>query len=292
MSKRVGQRTTNDKPMTIGEALQWARQQLTDNPHGAVDCEHLLCHVLQCPPLRLITEPRQQLSAQQEQQFVSLLKQRQQGVPVAYLTGTRGFWSLELEVNQHSLIPRPDTELLVSLALEKISAAMRIADLGTGSGAIALALAVERKDIRILATDYSAQALQVAQSNARKNKLPVQFVRGQWLEAFQAESLDLIVSNPPYICADDPHLLRGDLRFEPLSALVAGDDGLDDIRQIVRQAAVVLKPEGWLMIEHGYEQSSAVQALFSQHSFTDIQPFQDYGQQDRVVIGRRHSGVM
>ncbi len=275
--------------MNIGEALRWARQQLSGNPHGAVDSEHLLCHVLQSPPLRLITDPGQQLSTQQEQQFALLISQRQQGVPVAYLTGTRGFWSLELEVNQHSLIPRPDTELLVSLALEKISAAMRIADLGTGSGAIALALVAERKDIRVVATDYSAKALQLAQSNARQNKLPVQFVRGQWLEAFQAESLDMIVSNPPYIRADDPHLLHGDLRFEPLSALVSGVDGLDDIRQIVRQAATVLRPSGWLMIEHGYEQSAAVQALFSQHDFTDIQPFQDYGQQDRVVIGRRHS---
>lgn len=273
--------------MTILEALQWARVQLVASPSLHADSDALLCHVLDCQSLALITSPEKTLSHEQQQLFVSLIEQRQQGIPVAYLTGTRGFWSLDLEVNQHTLIPRPDTELLVSLTLEKIQPGMRVADLGTGSGAIALAIKAEYKDIWLLATDYSAEALTMAKYNAEKNKLEVHFVRAQWLEAFQPESFDLIVSNPPYIRADDPHLTRGDLRFEPLTALASGEDGVQDIRQLVRQSADKLKPQGWLMVEHGYDQSAEVQAIFQQNGFTDIQAYQDYGQQDRVVIGQR-----
>ncbi|HCD05949.1 MULTISPECIES: peptide chain release factor N(5)-glutamine methyltransferase [unclassified Methylophaga] len=273
--------------MTIQEALQWARVQLDISPTLRKDIESLLCHVLSCQPLRLISYPEQTLTAEEQQQFVSLIEQRRQGVPVAHLTGVRGFWSLEVAVNQHTLIPRPDTELLVSLALEKIQPGMRVADLGTGSGAIALAIKAERDDIWMLASDYSLQALTMAKYNAEKNQLAVQFVCGQWLESMHSSSLDIIVSNPPYIRSDDPHLTLGDLRFEPLTALASGEDGLQDIRQLVQQAARVLKPEGWLMIEHGYDQSSAVQGMFQQYGFNEIQAFQDYGQQDRVVIGKR-----
>lgn len=273
--------------MTILEALQWARIQLIASPSLRADSEALLCHVLDCQPLALITSPEKTLSTEQQQLFVSLIEQRQQGIPVAYLTGTRGFWSLDLQVNQHTLIPRPDTELLVSLALEKIQPGMRVADLGTGSGAIALAIKAECKDIWMLATDYSAEALTMAKHNAEKNQLEVHFVRAQWLEAFQPESFDLIVSNPPYIRADDPHLTSGDLRFEPLTALASGEDGLQDIQQLVRQSADILNSQGWLMVEHGYDQSVEVQAIFQQNGFTNIQAYQDYGQQDRVVIGQR-----
>jgi len=273
--------------MTINEALQWARNQLVTASTLRPDIESLLCHVLQCPVSRLISYPEQPLTAIQQQQFVSLIEQRRQGVPVAHLTGSRGFWSLDIGVNQHTLIPRPDTELLVSLALEKIQSGMRVADLGTGSGAIALAIKAERDDIWMLASDYSEPALQQAKHNAVKNHLNVHFLRGQWLEAMQPASLNLIVSNPPYIRSDDPHLTSGDLRFEPLTALASGADGLQDIRQLVHQAAIILKPQGWLMVEHGYDQSQAVQTLFQQAGFTGIQAFQDYGQQDRVVIGKR-----
>lgn len=273
--------------MTITEALHWARTQLIASPSARIDSETLLCHVLNCPPLTLITSAENTLSAEQQQQYVLLIEQRQRGVPVAYLTGNRGFWTLDLDVNPHTLIPRPDTELLVSLAVEKIQPGMRVADLGTGSGAIALAIKAECKEVWLLATDYSADALQMAKHNAEKNHLSVQFVRAQWLAALQAESLHMIVSNPPYIRSDDPHLTEGDLRFEPVTALVSGEDGLQDIRQLVQQSAVVLLPGGWLMIEHGYDQAQTVQLLFKQSGFVDIQSFQDYGQQDRVVIGRK-----
>ena len=273
--------------MTIQQALQWARLQLVASQTLRPDIESLLCHVLQCAPSRLISYPEQQLTAPEQRNFVSLVEQRQQGIPVAHLTGSRGFWSLDIEVNQHTLIPRPDTELLVSLALEKIQPGMCIADLGTGSGAIALAIKAECHDIWMLATDYSQPALLQAKQNAVKNHLDVHFVRGQWLDAIQSEALDIIISNPPYIRSDDPHLTIGDLRFEPLTALASGADGLDDIRQLVHQASRVIKSNGWLMIEHGYDQSQAVQALFQQAGFSEIQAFQDYGQQDRVVIGNR-----
>jgi release factor glutamine methyltransferase len=273
--------------MTIQQALQWARLQLVASQTLRQDIESLLCHVLQCASSRLISYPEQQLTPAQQQSFVSLVEQRQQGIPVAHLTGSRGFWSLDIEVNRHTLIPRPDTELLVSLALEKIQPGMCIADLGTGSGAIALAIKAECHDIWMLATDYSQPALLQAKQNAVKNHLDVHFVRGQWLDAIQSEALDMIISNPPYIRSDDPHLTNGDLRFEPLTALASGADGLDDIRQLVHQASRVIKSNGWLMIEHGYDQSQAVQALFQQAGFSEIQAFQDYGQQDRVVIGKR-----
>ncbi|WP_296593801.1 peptide chain release factor N(5)-glutamine methyltransferase [Methylophaga sp.] len=273
--------------MTIQQALQWARLQLVGSQTMRQDIESLLCHVLQCTPSRVISYPEQQLTPAQQQSFVSLVEQRQQGIPVAHLTGSRGFWSLDIEVNRHTLIPRPDTELLVSLALEKIRPGMCIADLGTGSGAIALAIKSECHDIWMLATDYSQPALLQAKQNVLKNHLDVHFVRGQWLDAIQPETLDIIISNPPYIRSDDPHLTNGDLRFEPLTALASGADGLDDIRQLVHQSSRVIKSNGWLMIEHGYDQSQAVQALFQQAGFSEIQAFQDYGQQDRVVIGKR-----
>ena len=273
--------------MTIQQALQWARLQLVASQTLRQDIESLLCHVLQCAPSRLISYPEQQPTSPEQQNFVSLVEQRRQGTPIAHLTGSRGFWSLDIEVNQHTLIPRPDTELLVSLALEKIQPGMCIADLGTGSGAIALAIKAECHDIWMLATDYSQPALMQAKQNAVKNHLDIHFVRGQWLDAIQPEALDIIISNPPYIRSDDPHLTDGDLRFEPLTALASGADGLDDIRQLVHQSSRVIKSNGWLMIEHGYDQSQAVQALFQQAGFSEIQAFQDYGQQDRVVIGKR-----
>ncbi|AUZ85731.1 peptide chain release factor N(5)-glutamine methyltransferase [Methylophaga nitratireducenticrescens] len=277
--------------MTLQEALQWARLQLVTSPTLRSDSDSLLCHVLQCSPSRLIGYPEQQLTAQQQQQFVSLIEQRRQGIPIAHLTGSRGFWSLDIGVNQHTLIPRPDTELLVSLALEKVQPGMRVADLGTGSGAIALSIRSERKDIWILAMDYSFNALKIAKQNAEDNQLPLLFFRGRWLEAMQPGSLDIIVSNPPYIPSDDPHLTLGDLCFEPITALASGKDGLDDIRQLVRQSALVLKSNGWLIVEHGYEQSLAVQRLFEQSGFTEVQAFQDYGRRDRVVIGKRSASL-
>ncbi|EMR14333.1 N5-glutamine S-adenosyl-L-methionine-dependent methyltransferase [Methylophaga lonarensis MPL] len=234
-----------------------------------------------------MTRPEQSVDPVQTQQFRQLIAQRKQGHPVAHLTGQRGFWTLDLQVTPATLIPRPDTELLVELTLSKLKSGMSIADLGTGSGAIALALASERQDVQVIATDISAQALITAKLNAFQNQLQqVSFIRGQWLAAFAARSLDLIVSNPPYIEDTDPHLGQGDLRFEPRTALASGADGLDDLRVIVSQAAQVLRPGGWLLTEHGYLQSAAVQALFASSGFIEISAHQDFGGRDRVVMAQ------
>lgn len=190
--------------------------------------------------------------------FEALLARRQAGEPVAYLLGRQGFWSLELEVSPATLIPRPETELLVELALARLPAgqSLRVADLGTGSGAIALALARERPQAHVVATDASAEALTVARRNAARLGLGrVEFRDGDWLVPLAQERFDLIASNPPYIEQDDPHLAQGDLRFEPPAALASGADGLDAIRVIVRDAGRHLHPGGWLLLEHGWNQA-------------------------------------
>jgi len=273
--------------MTIVEALQYSRAILAGSDSPEIDSQVLLCHVLSCATSYLHTWPDKALTPEQRDQFDQLIKQRQQGRPVAHLTGQRGFWSLDLNVSEDTLIPRPDTELLVNLALAKIEANMIVADLGTGSGAIALSLAIENPLIPILAMDYSLPALMVAQQNAAIHQLTnVVFWRGSWLDAIADDALDIVVSNPPYIEANDPHLKQGDVRFEPISALASGQDGLDDIRQIIKQSQRCLKPKGWLMIEHGYQQAEQVSTLFQQAGFTAISSQQDYGANDRVVIGQ------
>ena len=273
--------------ISIREAQQFALQALTASDSASSDVQLLLCHVLQCQAVRLLSAPEQLLSEAQWAAFSQLVERRQHGEPVAYLTGQRGFWSLDLQVNNSTLIPRPDTELLVELALSRLQANMTVVDLGTGTGAIALALATERRDITLLATDYSFAALTLAKQNAQANHITgVQFVHTSWLDAFQPRSMDFIISNPPYIAADDPHIQQGDLRFEPLSALVAERDGLADLQQIVKQARECLKPNGWLLVEHGYQQSQQVQQLFADAGFTQIKAYQDLGRQDRAVMGQ------
>lgn len=280
--------TIDTAELTLDEALQQAVMLLGAGSDARHDAEILLCYVLDCSPVKLLTRAAQMLTAEQQSQFQQLLTARQTGQPIAYLLGRRGFWDLELTVTSDTLIPRPDTELLVTLALAKMPASARCADLGTGSGAIALALAKQRPDSFWLASDFSMPALQVALNNALVNQISnVSFVCSDWATMLAANSLDLLVSNPPYIADTDPHLLQGDLRFEPRTALAAGPDGLDDIRQIIEQAGRVLKPCGWLMIEHGWQQSAAVQALFSQAGFQEVSGHRDFGGQDRVVIGRR-----
>lgn len=280
--------------ITLSQALQQAIVVLGNNSDARQDAEILLCHALNCAPVKLITATTQILTADQQNHYQQLLDARMAGQPVAHLLGRRGFWDLDLMVTGDTLIPRPDTECLVAQALTKMPAQARCADLGTGSGAIALALAKQRSDSFWLASDFSQQALTVAKANATHYQLPnVQFVCGHWATMIAAHSLDLLVSNPPYIADDDPHLDQGDLRFEPRSALVSGPDGLHDIRQIVSQARTVLKKGGWLMIEHGWQQSAAVQDLFKMAGFIAITDHQDFGGQDRVVIGQKpESGKM
>ena len=273
--------------MTIDQALKQGRQRLSNSESPDIDCTVLLCHLLKCNPTYLHTWPDKALTDMQQQTFSTYLTQRLEGHPVAHIIGQRGFWTLDLKVTPDTLIPRPDTEILVSAALEKVSSNMCIADLGTGTGAVGLALASERADITVIATDYSAQALAVANLNIRQTALDNMMLwQGDWLSAIAKHSLDMIVSNPPYIEADDPHLGRGDVGFEPLSALVSGTDGLDDIRTIIKQAQDCLKPKGWLMIEHGFQQAKAVRDLFQQAGLDKIETRKDFGNNDRVTLGR------
>ena len=235
----------------------------------------LLLHLVQQPAHArawLITHDTDILSNEQQQRWSELCAQRLQGAPVAYLTGHKEFYGLDLAVDAHVLDPRPDTETLVDWALELMpeDAATRVVDLGTGSGAIALAMQSQRPEAQVFAVDASADALVVAQSNAQQLKLPVQFSHGNWLEPLIGQAaFDLIVSNPPYIRADDPHLAA--LTHEPLSALASGADGLQDIRTIIAQAPAVLRPGGWLLFEHGWDQADDVAALLTQAGFAEVQ---------------------
>ncbi len=263
---------------------------------GSIDARHeaelLLLHVLDRPRSWLFAHATDPLAANDQAAFEALLARRVAGEPVAYLTGRRGFWTLDLEVDPTTLIPRPETELLVELALERLpqDRALRLADLGTGSGAIALALASERPQAQVLATDASPGALAVAARNAARHELRnVRFAEGghDWYAPLQGARFDLIASNPPYIASDDPHLAQGDLRFEPATALASGPDGLDDIRRIVDGGQAHLLPGGWLLIEHGWDQGEAIRALFDAAGFAEVQTVQDLEQRDRITLGRR-----
>ncbi|HDS1223619.1 protein-(glutamine-N5) methyltransferase, release factor-specific [Stenotrophomonas maltophilia] len=263
---------------------------------GGIDARHeaelLLLHVLDRPRSWLFAHATDPLAANDQAAFEALLARRVAGEPVAYLTGRRGFWTLDLEVDPATLIPRPETELLVELALERLppGRALQLADLGTGSGAIALALASERPQAQVLATDASPGALAVAARNAARHELRnVRFAEGghDWYAPLQGARFDLIASNPPYIASDDPHLEQGDLRFEPATALASGPDGLDDIRRIIGGGQAHLVPGGWLLIEHGWDQGEAIRALFDTAGFAEVQTVQDLEQRDRITQGRR-----
>lgn len=266
--------------------------QLTAQPDTAsLDAELLLAHVLHKSRTWLHTWPEYELNAEQTMKFKRLVARRVGGEPVAHLLGRQEFWSLDLRVTADTLIPRSETEQLVEQALQRIppTAAWRIADLGTGTGAIALALAKERPRCQILATDRSAAALAVARENARRNHLSnVTFHLGNWFEALQHEApFDLIVSNPPYIKETDPHLTQGDVRFEPSTALQAGPDGLVDLQHLIGQALTHLKPDGWLLLEHGYDQGEAVVQLLKQAGYTQVSDTPDLAGLPRVAAGSK-----
>lgn len=276
---------------TVASLLRSAARRLeaagSDSPR--LEAQILLGHVLGRSRTWLHTWPETEPSPDQLATFETLVERRAAGEPVAYLTGRREFWSLELEVTPATLIPRPETELLVERALALIppDADWTVADLGTGTGAIALAVAGERPACRIVATDRSAEALHVAASNAARLGLSnVAFCRAEWLASFAPGSFRLIMSNPPYIREGDPHLGRGDVRHEPRTALAAGADGLDDIRTIAAESRTALVPGGHLLMEHGYDQGAAVKNLLLELGFVEVLGYRDDQGHDRMTVGR------
>ncbi|MEO8670603.1 MAG: peptide chain release factor N(5)-glutamine methyltransferase [Tahibacter sp.] len=274
--------------VSLRDALRDAREILP-GAQARLEAEVLLRHVLQRSQAWLYAHDDDALTDAQRAAFQHLLERRCRGEPIAYLLGYREFWSLPLIVTPATLIPRSDTEGLVECALALIppDAQWTIADLGTGSGAVALALASERPLCRVIATDASPAALDVARNNAHSLKITnVEFACGDWCAALGVESFALIVSNPPYIVAGDDHLHEGDLRYEPASALVSGADGLDAIRAITAQARQHLLPDGWLVLEHGHEQGAAVRELLSKTGYVDVETREDLEHRDRVSLGR------
>jgi release factor glutamine methyltransferase len=260
----------------------------TNSPSPRLDAELLMLHTLNRPRVYLYAHPEAILTPAQWQQYQQLLEQRITGMPIAYLTQTREFWSLPLRVCQDTLIPRPETELLVELALGFLNdvSPANILDLGTGSGAVALALASERPDWRIMAVDKSAKALDVARDNAvRLGIHNLELLRSDWFEDIPLQSFNAIVSNPPYIADHDEHLNQGDVRFEPKEALVSGKDGLDALTHIIQHSFKRLKPNGLLLLEHGYTQGPAVTALLIKTGYQNVRCWPDAQGHDRISGG-------
>ena len=276
-------------PVSIKQLLEQATRRL-NTESARLDAEVLLAHVLQQPRSHFHAWPEKLLPAESREQFDQLLQRRLKGEPVAYLTGKREFWSLALSVNTDTLIPRPETETLVAQALRRIPAdqPQLIADLGTGSGAIALAIARERPHCEIIAVDIDEAAIETARLNAQRLDIhSIVFHTGDWCEPLTGMQLDMIVSNPPYIAESDPHLLSGDVRFEPRTALAAGPQGMDELRRIARCAVNYLQAGGWLLMEHGYDQGLLARQLLEGTGFTEVIDYTDDAGQDRVIAGRR-----
>ena len=277
----------------VAELLREATARLPGE-EARFEAEQLLLHALGVERAWLFAHATDAVDEAGCQRFEVLLARRIEGQPLAYLTGQRGFWTLDLHVNAATLIPRPETELLVEQALARLPQGdlRRVADMGTGSGAIALSIASERPLATMIATDLHAATLAVAVKNAQAYALEnVWFRRGHWHDALGNDRFDMIVSNPPYIAAGDPHLQQGDLRFEPAPALASGADGLDAIREIISGAPGHLVPGGWLLLEHGWDQGAAIRALLEQAGFGDVETVQDLEQRDRVTLGRLHGST-
>lgn len=275
---------------TLAQALKQATRQLQMHDQAGLDAEVLLAHVLKKPRVYLHAWPEAELSRDQELQFIDMIRQRAAGQPVPYLTGQREFWSMNFSVTPDSLIPRPETELLVerTLALLPENRTLRVADLGTGSGAIAIALAHERKHWRLYAIDHSFQCIKLAQRNARHlNVDNLYFINADWGRALADQCCDAIVANPPYIADHDPHLQQGDVRFEPESALTAGPQGMDDLRDLIEEAPRILKPGGWIVLEHGMNQANSVHKLLNNITFKNIMTTPDLAGLERVSCAQK-----
>jgi release factor glutamine methyltransferase len=274
--------------LTVGEAL--VAQGIERAEAG-----YLLRAVTGANLAQLVAHPERRLDASQARHFIDLVRRRREGEPVAYLTGRREFYGLAFEVTPAVLIPRPETELLVELALQRLPEGrrLRVLDLGTGSGAIGLSIAALRPAVQLTAVDASEEALAVARRNCERlipDRSRVRLVVSVWFRSLGEERFDLIVSNPPYVAEDDPHLRQGDLRFEPRRALVGGVDGLGPIRRIVSESREHLFADGWLLLEHGHDQAGACRALLEQAGFTELVEQADLAGQPRVCGGRLTAG--
>jgi release factor glutamine methyltransferase len=267
-----------------GISLQQLQASLPLDP---LENRILLCHATGLSRVQLITRADQGLSEAEAERLAELVRRRLAGEPIAYIVGQREFFGLDFAVSEAVLIPRPDTELIVELAIERLPPRGRLLDMGTGSGAIAVSVAHSRRDAAVTALDVSEAALDVARGNAANNQAAVRFLRSDWFDALDAgETFELIASNPPYIAAGDIHLSEGDLRFEPAGALTDHADGLSALRIIIDGAVNHLAPGGWLLLEHGYDQAAAVRALLDAGGYLDVQSWRDLGGIERVSGGR------
>jgi release factor glutamine methyltransferase len=275
---------------SINSVLKAAAETLVSVSDSALlDAEVLLCLALDKQRSHLRAWPDNILQPEQLAAFLALLEQRQQGTPIAYITGNREFWSRNFQVTPDVLIPRPDTELLIELGLQLIptDSPVKIIDLGTGSGIIAITLAAERPNAKISAVDFSAAALRIAKINADKHHInTILFYQSDWFANVPSTLFNLIISNPPYIAEHDSHLQQGDIRFEPLSALCSAEQGLKDIKHIAGTARTYLLPGGHLLIEHGYDQQQQVQAIFKNFTYYNVQTYNDLSGQPRVTYGQ------
>lgn len=280
---------TDDDSLSLGELLRWARVCLQARPTPQLDAELLLAHQVQLSRTFVQAHSDRLLSVEATAQFRELVKRRAAGEPIAYITGLKEFWSLPLTVNRAVLVPRPETELVVERALSLLdNRDAAVADLGTGSGAIALACAGERPQWRIVATDVSAAALAVATSNAAALGLRnVQFLEGSWCTPLRDQRFDLLLSNPPYIANGDPALMDAALRHEPPAALVSGNDGFDALREIVHAAQQHLVPGGWLILEHGASQAMALAKMLVDAGFAHVRCYADLAGHERVTEAQR-----
>ena len=273
---------------TVSVIVNRATQTLTSHSETPrLDAELLVCDVIEQPRVQLFSHPERELTSAEEKQLKKYIKRRMAGEPVAYLVGYKEFWSLRIMVTPDVLIPRPETELLVEWALENLpEQPLRVADLGTGSGAIAIALAHERPNWVIDATDHSKKALKIAKRNAAWHRTTnIHFYHGQWCQALPDKNYHAILGNPPYIASDDDHLKQ--LKYEPAAALHGGEDGLEAIRIIIEEAKTYLSESGWLVLEHGYDQRKKIIETMEKNNYKNIEDYVDLAGLPRMVVGQR-----